>query len=138
MQSCWPSPGPLVLRAERKKLHDFESYDNGVWFYLVWCAERDGEPMSRAAPNLWVAGLFDGGAAVTTARSCQLAVRRFAAWLTEEGESRPTRSRLCAQRECWDPASDGCWRKGETGRPRGARLGCPARTARRMATVPTR
>ena len=33
-----------------------------------------------------MAGLLDAGAAAATARRRQLAVRRFAAWLTEEGE----------------------------------------------------
>ncbi len=54
--------------------------------YLAWCLERDAEPLTRAALNRWVAGLLDGGAAAATARSRQLAVRRFASWLAEEGE----------------------------------------------------
>ena len=55
--------------------------------YLAWCAEHD-------APSRWPAPastsgsptLLDGGAAAATARARQLAVRRFAAWLAEEGE----------------------------------------------------
>ena len=42
--------------------------------------------MTRAALTGWVAGLLADGAAPPTARSRQLAVRRFAAWLAEEGE----------------------------------------------------
>jgi integrase len=57
-----------------------------VRFYLAWCANRGDEPLTKAALNLWVVGLLDGGAAAATARARQLAVRRFAAWLTEEGE----------------------------------------------------
>jgi site-specific recombinase XerD len=36
--------------------------------------------------NVWTADLLDRGASPATARSRQLAVRRFAAWLAEEGE----------------------------------------------------
>jgi site-specific recombinase XerD len=76
----------LALRAERKSPQTLKAYSDGVRFYLAWCAERDVEPLTRASLNLWVAGLLDGGAAASTARSRQLAVRRFAAWLAEEGE----------------------------------------------------
>jgi site-specific recombinase XerD len=76
----------LALRAERKSPQTLKAYGDGVRFYLAWCEGRDVEPMSRAALNLWVSGLLDDGAAASTARSRQLAVRRFAAWLAEEGE----------------------------------------------------
>ncbi len=42
--------------------------------------------MSRAALNSWIAGLLDANAAPGTARIRQLAVRRFAYWLTAGGE----------------------------------------------------
>lgn len=42
--------------------------------------------MSRAALNSWIAGLLDAGATPGTARIRQLAVRRFASWLTAGGE----------------------------------------------------
>ena len=76
----------LALRAERKSPQTLKTYGDGVRQYLAWCAERDAEPLTRAALNRWVAGLLDGGAAAATARARQLAVRRFASWLTEEGE----------------------------------------------------
>ena len=76
----------LALRAERKSPQTLKAYSDGVRFYLAWCADRDAEPLSRACLNLWVAGLLDAGAAASTARARQLAVRRFAAWLAEEGE----------------------------------------------------
>ena len=76
----------LALRAERKSPQTLKAYSDGVRFYLAWCADRDVDPLTRASLNLWVAGLLDGGAAASTARSRQLAVRRFAAWLAEEGE----------------------------------------------------
>jgi site-specific recombinase XerD len=77
----------LALRAERKSPQTLKAYSDGVRYYLAWCADREAEPMTRASLNLWVAELLDGGAAAATARARQLAVRRFAAWLTEEGES---------------------------------------------------
>ena len=77
----------LALRAERKSPQPLKAYGDGVRQYLTWCAERDADPMTRAALNLWVAGLLDAGAAAATARARQLAVRRFAAWLAEEART---------------------------------------------------
>jgi site-specific recombinase XerD len=76
----------LALRAERKSPQTLKAYGDGVRFYLAWCAARALEPMNRAALNRWVAELIDNGAAASTARARQLAVRRFAAWLADEGE----------------------------------------------------
>jgi len=76
----------LALRAERKSPQTLKAYSDGVRYFLAWCSERDADPMSRATLNLWVSELLDGGAAAATARARQLAVRRFAAWLAEEGE----------------------------------------------------
>lgn len=76
----------LALRAERKSPQTLKAYGEGVRQFLAWCTERDVEPFTRAALNLWVAQLLDGGAAASTARSRQLAVRRFSSWLTDEGE----------------------------------------------------
>ncbi|HEX2893171.1 MAG TPA: tyrosine-type recombinase/integrase [Marmoricola sp.] len=76
----------LALRAERKSPQTLKTYGDGVRFFLDWCAEHDAEPMTKAALNAWVAALLEGGSAAATARSRQLAVRRFATWLAEEGE----------------------------------------------------
>ena len=76
----------LALRAERKSDQTLKTYGDGLRQFLAWCAEHQAQPMSRAALNLWVATLLDGGAAAATARSRQLAVRRFASWLAQEGE----------------------------------------------------
>ena len=76
----------LALRAERKSGQTLKAYGDGVRFYLAWCTENEAPPFTRASLNLWVATLLEAGAAASTARSRQLAVRRFAAWLTEEGE----------------------------------------------------
>ncbi|RYB90940.1 integrase [Nocardioides glacieisoli] len=76
----------LALRAERKSPQTLKAYGEGVRQFLAWCTERDVEPFTRAALNLWVAQLLDGGSAASTARSRQLAVRRFSSWLADEGE----------------------------------------------------
>jgi site-specific recombinase XerD len=76
----------LALRAERKSPQTLKAYSDGVRFYLTWCADRDVAPLTRASLNRWVAGLLDGGAAPSTARARQLAVRRFSSWLSDEGE----------------------------------------------------
>ena len=76
----------LALRAERKSPQTLKAYGEGVRQFLAWCTEKDVEPFTRAALNLWVAQLLDGGSAASTARSRQLAVRRFSSWLADEGE----------------------------------------------------
>jgi site-specific recombinase XerD len=76
----------LHLRAERKSPATIKSYGDGVRRYLAFCAEHDAEPLLRATLNAFVVDLLDGGAEPSTARSRQLAVRRYTAWLTDEGE----------------------------------------------------
>lgn len=76
----------LALRAERKSPQTLKAYGDGLRAYLAWCAAKPADPFTRAALNLWVAELLEAGAAASTARSRQLAVRRFSAWLAEEGE----------------------------------------------------
>ncbi|MDQ3689549.1 MAG: tyrosine-type recombinase/integrase [Chloroflexota bacterium] len=75
-----------ALRAENKAPGTVALYGDGATRYLRWCAEGDHLPMSRAALNSWIAGLLEAGAAPGTARNRQLAVRRFASWLTAGGE----------------------------------------------------
>lgn len=76
----------LALRAERKSPQTLKTYGDGLRMYLDWCEANGAEPVTRAALNLWISTLLDNGAAASTARSRQLAVRRFSSWLTEEGE----------------------------------------------------
>ncbi len=75
-----------ALRAENKSPGTIFIYADGANRYLRWCADGNQLPMSRAALNAWIAGLLDGGASPATARIRQLAVRRFASWLTAGGE----------------------------------------------------
>lgn len=76
------------LRAERKSPSTIESYTIGVRMFLTYCADT-GCPavLDRPTVNAFVAGLLDTGAEAATARSRQLAVRRFSSWLAEEGET---------------------------------------------------
>lgn len=78
----------LSLRADRKSPQTLKTYTTGVRFYLDWCAAQDppAGPLERTSLRGWVAELLDAGAQPATARSRQLAVRRFSAWLAEEGE----------------------------------------------------
>ncbi len=76
-----------ALRAERKSPQTLKAYGDGVRQFLAW-AEAAGRPPSldRSTLSGFVAALLDEGAQPATAVSRQLAVRRFSAWLTEEGE----------------------------------------------------
>ena len=75
-----------ALRAENKSPGTILNYSDGAARYLRWCADGDRLPRSRASLSSWIAGLLDAGAAAGTARIRQLAVRRFASWLTAGGE----------------------------------------------------
>ena len=77
----------LSLRAERKSPETLKSYGNGVRGFLAYCDEQDIEPaLDKSTLNRFVADLLDNGAEASTARSRHLAVRRFSAWLADEGE----------------------------------------------------
>lgn len=77
----------IALRADRKSDQTIKTYTDGLRHYLRWCEAGDVvDPLARDALRGWVAALLDGGSAAATARARQLAVRRFTAWLTDEGE----------------------------------------------------
>ncbi len=77
----------LHLRAERKSPQTVKAYGDGVRTYLAWC-ERAGRPAITDRHQLreFIDALLTEGAKPATAVSRHLAVRRFSAWLTEEGE----------------------------------------------------
>lgn len=55
--------------------------------FLRWCETNGHSPaLDRDLMKLFVAELLESGAEPATARSRQLAMRRFSAWLEEEGE----------------------------------------------------
>jgi len=77
----------LHLRAERKSAQTVKSYGDGVRAYLRWCDEHDRPAeISRRCLREFVDHLLTAGAKPATAVSRHLALRRFSAWLTEEGE----------------------------------------------------
>jgi integrase/recombinase XerD len=76
----------LSLRAERKSPQTVKSYATGVEQYLAWCADNE---MPAVLDRRQLAGFTDhvlDNAQPATARARQLAVKRYAAWLLEEGE----------------------------------------------------
>ncbi|WP_411815850.1 tyrosine-type recombinase/integrase [Gordonia sp. SND2] len=91
-----PEPVPLAdlldswllsLRAERKSAQTIKSYGDGVRKFLGYCEiEQIPAVLDRPTVNAFTAALLDGGAEAATARSRQLAVRRFSSWLADEGE----------------------------------------------------
>jgi len=90
---AWPDLDELLpswllhLRAERKSPETVKSYGDGVRAYLAWCRQT-GAPLELTRPLLeaFVVDLIDAGRASSTALSRHNAVRRFCAWLAEEGE----------------------------------------------------
>ena len=77
----------LHLRAERKSPETVKSYGDGVRRFLAW-ADGEGRPavLDRASVNAFVADLLEAGAEPATVRARQLALRRFSAWLREDGD----------------------------------------------------
>lgn len=77
----------LSLRADRKSAQTVAAYGTGVRLFLRWCAEHGHTPaLDRTLVRTWVTALLDGGAAPATARTRQMALKRYSAWLREEGE----------------------------------------------------
>ena len=76
-----------ALRAERKSPATIKSYAEGVLAFQRWC-ESTGTPpvLSKANAQAFVADLLDSGQQPKTAGSRLLSIRRFSAWLTDEGE----------------------------------------------------
>jgi integrase/recombinase XerD len=77
----------LHLRAERKSPQTVKSYGDGIRAYLTWCSQH-GKPaiLDRRQLREFIDSLLTSGAKPATAVARHLAVRRFSAWLTEEGE----------------------------------------------------
>lgn len=77
----------LSLRAERKSRETVKSYGDGVRRFLDYCDRAGTTPvLNKDTVNRFVTDLLDNGAEASTARSRHLSVRRFSAWLAEEGE----------------------------------------------------
>lgn len=77
----------IDLKAARKSPSTIKTYSTAVRQYLAWLDEHElPAEISKAAVNTWLAGMLDAGAQGTTAAARQLGVRRFSAWLADEGE----------------------------------------------------
>ena len=77
----------LALRAERKSPKTVDAYTTGVRLFLRWCADTGTtSELTRATVQGFTAALLESGAEAATARSRHMALRRFAAWLADEGE----------------------------------------------------
>ena len=75
----------LALRADRKSPQTIDAYTTGVRLFLAWCAEQGhGAVLERHQVRGWVSDLLANGAAPATARTRQMALKRFSAWLAEE------------------------------------------------------
>jgi integrase/recombinase XerD len=77
----------LALKAERKSPGTIRTYTDGVTKFLRWCA-HNGRPaeLNRVVVQAFLADLLDEGMEGNTAKSRDLALKRFAAWLVDEGE----------------------------------------------------
>jgi integrase/recombinase XerD len=77
----------LALKAERKAPRTIKIYADGVKKFLRWCAEN-GQPaeLTRTSAQAFLADLIDAGMEANTAKSRDLALKRYAAWLVDEGE----------------------------------------------------
>ncbi|GAA1783632.1 MAG: tyrosine-type recombinase/integrase [Actinobacteria bacterium] len=76
----------LSLRADRKSPQTIKSYSDAARLYISWCEAEGATPLDRTSLRRWTTSLLDGGAAPATVRARQLGMRRYAAWLLDEGE----------------------------------------------------
>ena len=77
----------LALQADRKSKQTVDAYTTGVRLFLEWCAEHGhAAALDRQTVRTWVRGLLDGGAAPATARTRQMALKRYSPWLLDEDE----------------------------------------------------
>ena len=75
----------LALTADRKSPQTIDAYTTGVRLFLSWCAERGHDAvLERHQVRGWVSDLLAAGAAPATARTRQMALKRFSAWLVAE------------------------------------------------------
>jgi site-specific recombinase XerD len=77
----------LSLKAERKSPGTLRTYTDGVTKFLRWCADNGhAAKLDRKIVQAFLAGLLDDGQEGNTAKSRDLALKRYAAWLVAEGE----------------------------------------------------
>lgn len=77
----------LHLEAERKSPQTLKSYGDGVRRFLAWAADTGRDPvLDKPTVEAFQRDLLDSGQTAATVVSRQLSLRRFSAWLVEEGE----------------------------------------------------
>jgi site-specific recombinase XerD len=76
----------INLKAERKSPQTIKSYGDGIRAFFGFCTEHQLQvELDRHTVNAFTANLLDRRLEASTATSRQLAVRRFSAWLADEG-----------------------------------------------------
>src|SRR5690349_16965275 len=78
----------LSLEAEHKSPGTVRTYTASARQFTAWC-EREGGPavLDRRTVAAFLAALLAGGAEPATANIRYRSLRRFGAWLAEEGET---------------------------------------------------
>jgi integrase/recombinase XerD len=78
----------LSLEAEHKSPDTIKTYTGSARRFIAWC-DGQGRPavLDRRTVAAFTAGLLAGGAEAATANVRHRSLRRFAAWLAEEGET---------------------------------------------------
>jgi site-specific recombinase XerD len=77
----------LALQAQRKSAGTVKNYREGVTLFLRWCDSTGTDPvLSKPNVQAFTTYLLDNGSQPATAVARQLSLKRFAAWLTDEGE----------------------------------------------------
>lgn len=75
-----------ALTAERKSDKTVKAYSEGIRAFLAFCARTGAEPvLDKATVSQFITALLASGSSPSTAALRQLAVRRFSAWMAEEG-----------------------------------------------------
>src|SRR6478735_10293440 len=77
----------LAMRSARLSPKTVTTYTSGVTSFLGWC-ERTGTPaqLTKANAQGWITDLLDNGAQGKTADTWLGGLKRFSAWLADEGE----------------------------------------------------
>jgi len=76
----------LAMTAENKSPLTIKVYAGSARQYLTWTANQRAAPFELGTLNRWVADALASGRSGATARTRQLAIRRYAAWLLVIGQ----------------------------------------------------
>lgn len=77
----------LSLEAENKSKSTVSGYGWSARVFLKWCTEQGNYPvLDKPTVQKFLASILAGGGEPTTARTRYAALRRYGAWLADEGE----------------------------------------------------